>query len=270
MSLTLTALRLQAIAALNSHPTIAELCDGRVYDSRIGDFDHREPVPVIVVTTEELDGEGFSQNGGAPFDDRCNLVLEIAMNTLVDLDGEAGPAIATPATDGELEATLNLLAWCAEQILTLGRPHPLAQPTPDGALLMRAVTKSVAKRSVSRFSSDETAERLAIHLVTFLVELKTEELDAMNPPGGPFAALPEPLRLVCEAAPAGSGAGVTCRMLAAALAMPSLPRLASAGFTTIPPGGTARPDPGAADFPTLGPPERPLFDPEDQWPTDDM
>lgn len=258
MSLALTALRLQAIAALDSHPVIARLCGGRLYDSRLGDFNHTEPVPVITVSTEEFEGQAWSENnGGAPFDDRCNLVLEIAMNTLVTVPGEGDPefAIASPATDRELEATLNLLAWCAETMLTLGTSHPLTPQTPQGALLLAAVTRRVEKRSVARFSSNETAERLAIHLVTFLVALKTDEIDANNLPTGPFAGLPEPLRSVCEAAPEGSSAEITCRMIAAELPPPILHPVRSATF--------ARPsaelpdtpfDPLSADFPIPDPP----------------
>ena len=69
MSLARTALRLAAIAALETHPVIAARCPGRIFDSRVGDFNHREPVPVIIVTTEELHGEPFNpQNGGEPTD----------------------------------------------------------------------------------------------------------------------------------------------------------------------------------------------------------
>lgn len=251
MSLALLALRLQAVAALNSHPTIAALCEGRVYDSRIGDFDHHEPVPVIVVTTEDVEGEPWSENnGGAPFDDECNLVLEVAMNQIAPvLDDEGNETgdegIACPATDQTLEATLNLIVWCAEQILTTFRPHPLANSTPAGTL-MRAVTRKVSRRSIQRFSTDDSAERLAIHLVTYRVSLKGELADAANPPTGEFAGLPDPLRSVCVAAEAGTDAQRVCRLVAAQLQLPELRRLSGATFRQFPP--TAGFDPASADF----------------------
>ena len=78
------------------------MCPGRIYDSRIGDFDHREPVPVLIVTTEELAGEPWNeQNGGGPFDDACDLVLEIAMTQFVEDDGSA--FLFRPETDSEME-----------------------------------------------------------------------------------------------------------------------------------------------------------------------
>ncbi|RXF67689.1 hypothetical protein [Hansschlegelia zhihuaiae] len=269
MSLVLTALRLQAVAALNAHPVIAGLCEGRVYDSRIDDFDHREPVPVIVVTTEAVEGEGWSENnGGAPFDDTCRLVLEIAMNCLVaaptgDPENPEELSIAAPATDRELEAVLNLIEDCAETVLTLGLAHPLdRQRLPEGALLMRAVTRRVKKRSIERFSSDKTGERLAIHLVTYQVELKGDDWDASVERTGAYAALPEPLRLVCEAAAPGTSARQTCDLIAAQIAMPDLSRLASVSFAPSEPLRPGQTPIAAEEFPSDEPPAEPVFDPE--------
>ena len=238
MSLALTALRLQAIAALLAHPTIAATCEGRVFDSRIGDLDHSEPVPVIVVTTEALEGDAFDpQNGGAPFDDACRLVLEIGSRQVTTLaaEGEEEPeaVIFTPATDRETEANLDLISWAAEQVLTTGRIHPAApQMIPEGALLLRAVTRRVNKRTSERFSSDETSERLAVRLVTFEVELKGEDVDMANRPTGPFASLPEPLRMVCEAAPEDSSAGFVCRLIAQQITAPDGRLLSKIGIET--------------------------------------
>ncbi|MEE7460683.1 hypothetical protein MFUR16E_04715 [Methylobacterium fujisawaense] len=241
MSLNLTALRLQAIEALNSHPTIAALCPGRVYDSRVGDFDQREPVPVIIVTSEELEGDALSHNnGGLPFRDMCDLVLEVAMNVL---DGDGDDAfIGAPATDREMEASLNLISWCAEQMLTTGRPYPLARPTPAGLILTRAVTRRVHRRRMTRFANDQTGEKLAIHLITYRVEVKTETPDARALPTGTYAALPDPLRTVCAAATDPSAQQV-CRMLAAAVALPTLVPLQTGTFD--PAKAPADPPPGA-------------------------
>lgn len=240
MSLALTALRLQAIAALNSHPVIRSLVGGRVYDSRISEFDYREPVPVITLTTEELSGEAWDEgNGGAPFNDACNLVLEVAMNIIVDQELADGippePMIGAPATDAEMEAKLNLIAWAAENMLTLGRATPETPSTPEGQLLLKAVTRRCTKRTMSRFASDETGEKLAIQMLTFEVQLKGEERDnPLDPPTGEFATLPDPLRTVCESLPEWSSGAVTCRMLAAALTLPQQHRF-NVGTMEAPP-----------------------------------
>lgn len=218
MSLARTALRLAVIEALFSHPVIASRCEYRVYDSRIGDFDDKEPVPVIIVTTEELAGEAWnSQNGGAPFNDACDLVLEIGMAQFVEDDGK--DFLVQPGTDGELEASLDLIEQCAEWILTLGKSHPLArQQTPAGKLLLKAVTRRVSKRTSSRFQPGDGGERLAIHLLTFRVELKGEQIESYAIPPEPFGVLPDPLRTVAEAMVAGSSGYLTCQKLAEQLA----------------------------------------------------
>lgn len=229
MSLARTALRLQAIEALKSHPVIAARCPGRVFDSRIGDFDHGEPVPVIVVTTEELSGEPANpQNGGAPWLDACDLVLEIAMAQFMEEGGDT--FLFRPETDRELEAGLDLLEECADWMITLGRPTPRARPTPAGVLLRKALTRRVSKRHSSRFASDDTGAKLAIHLLTFRVELKGEEIDFRALPTGPFAILPDPLRTVARAMPEGSSGQITCRMIAdqLALTVQPVPNLAQA------------------------------------------
>lgn len=235
MSLARTALRLQAIEALKSHPVIAARCPGRVYDSRIGDFQHREPVPVIIVTTEELHGDPWNaQNGGGPWNDACDLVLEIAQTAFVETD--QGPFLFRPETDRELEAALDLLEECADWILTSGKVHPRAKVrTPAGKLLMQAVTRRVVKRTSSRFASDQTGEKLAIHLLTFRVELKGEEVDLRNPPTGAFTSLPDPLRTVAQAMPADSSGLLTCQMIAAELAAALDPAPAPAPATPTPP-----------------------------------
>lgn len=240
MSLARTALRIAAVAALNSHPAIDARCAGRVYDSRIGDFDHDELVPVIVVTTEELHGDAVSQqNGGTPFFDECDLVLEIAMTQLVSQDGQE--LIVRSGTDSGMEADLDFIEWCAEQILTTGKTDPrAARPTPAGRVLTQAVMRRVKRRTSSRFASDDTGQKLAIHLLTFRVELKGETPDVLNLPTGPFASLPDPLRTVAESLPVGSPAYLICQTMAAGLiaSAPTMLQLAA-----INPAGTGTPVP---------------------------
>jgi hypothetical protein len=222
VSLARTALRLAAVEALNSDPVIAALCDGRVYDSRVTDFDHTERVPVIIVTTDDDQGEAYSaNNGGEPFDLTVDLVLEIAMMaTAIDDAGDA-VGLGSPATDRELEAVLDLLEERAVTILTV--------PETAAARLVRAVTRRVTRKKSSRFATDETGEKLAIRLTTLSVALKGD--DYVTVPTGPFAALPDPLRTVCAAMPAGSSALATCQLLAAAMPVPDTP--ADAAFKGI-------------------------------------
>ncbi len=93
MSLTRTALRLQAIEALLADPVLGPMVGGRVYDSRIAAFDHRDPVPTILVTHEETKGDAWDrQNGAGVFRVACDLTLEIAMNAL----GEVSVADGAP------------------------------------------------------------------------------------------------------------------------------------------------------------------------------
>ncbi len=219
MSLARTALRLGAIEALRSHPAIEACCPGRIYDSRVGDFDHREPVPVIIVTTEELHGEPWNeQNGGEPFDDSCDLVLEIAMTQLVE--DEASTFLLTPGTDSEMEAMLDLLEESASCILTLGRPMAISpRSTPAGKRLQEVVIRRVSRRTSSRFSSDQTGEKLAIHLLTFRVELKGEQIDSYAIPPGPFGVLPDPLRTIANAMAEGSSGYQTCQLIAERLGL---------------------------------------------------
>ena len=223
MSLARTALRLAVIEALFSHPAVAAQCGERIYDSRIGDFNDKEVVPVIVVTTEELSGEAWNaQNGGAPFEDACDLVLEIGMAQFVQ--GDQGDFLFQPGTDAELEAGLDLIEQCAEWILTLGRTHPRApQKTAAGRLLLEAVTRRVSKRTSSRFAPDDGGEQLAIHLLRFRVELKGEDIETYAVPPGPFGILPDPLRTVAQSLVEGSSGYLTCLKIAQQIAGTATP-----------------------------------------------
>ena len=244
MSLARTALRLAVIEALNSHPIIDAQCQGRIYDSRIGNFDDKAPVPVITVATEDLSGEGWNpQNGGAPFNDSCNLVLDIGMAQFVE--DEEDQFIFRPETDGELEASLDLIEQCAEWILTTGMTHPRArQKTPAGRLLLSAVTRRVSKRDSQRFSPNDGGERLAIHMLTFRVELKGEDVESYVIPAGPFGALPDPLRTVAEAMVEGSTGYRTCLAIAQDLARAIVPA------TTPPSQPVVVPDQAPGTLPT--------------------
>lgn len=225
MSLARTALRLVAVEALKADPVLSVQCGERIFDSRMSDFDRTEPVPVIVVTTDDEQSRAFDpNNGGVPFDATVDLTLEIAMKA-VAVDADDTPiGIGSPATDRELEAALDLLEECAVTTLTVGET---AQ-----AKLVRRVSRRVPRKTSSRFITDETGEKLAIRLVVLSVELRGEDqLDATIIPTGAFASLPNPLRTVCEAFAPGSTAAGICTMLAAAMAVPTIDKFEGADLT---------------------------------------
>ena len=216
MSLIRTALRFQAIEVLNADPVIDGLVRGRVYDSRIGVFDHREPVPVIVVTTEETKGEAWDrQNGGMPFRTSCDLVVEIAMNVVAGPEDQQ--VLGYVATDSELEAFLDLIEERTIQALAAG-------DTSQAVLLREHVVRRFGKIASQRFATDQTGEKLAIHLLTLTVDLCDPPADDIfDPPTGEFAALPEPLRTLAPHFLPGLGPRETCTLLAGKLPAPTPP-----------------------------------------------
>lgn len=228
MSLARTALRLAAVEALRADPIIAALCGGRVYDSRVADLDAKEPLPAIVVDTGDSQGDAFdAQNGGEPFDEACDLAIEIAMEAVaVDEQGEAF-VVAAPGTDRELAATLDLLTHRAAEVLTVGESSQ--------ARLLRKVVRRCTRKRIEPFKSDETGDKLRIHLVTLTAQLFGEgQGDATVLPGGAYASLPQPLRAVCEAMPAGSSGEAVCLSLTNALSVPTLNKFAGADLTLQP------------------------------------
>lgn len=210
MTLARTAVRLQAIELLNADPVVGAACNGRIFDSRLAELSHEEPVPVIVVTTEETKAEGSRLSDSAsPTEIACDLVLEIAMDAVAqDADGNVGTFI--PATDRELEAALDVIEEAAIAAVIYGQTAP-------ARLMRQAVILGVPEYKSSRFATDDTGEKLAIRLVTLRVRLRSDDPDILNPPTGPFAGLPNPLRTVAEHLPAGSSALATCARIAGML-----------------------------------------------------
>jgi hypothetical protein len=169
-ALARTALRLAGVEALNADPVIAALCDGRVYDSRIAELNETDAVPVIVVLTEAMEGEAYGDNnGGPPFNDHCELILDIAYRAIVLPEGkdDAEPEIGVASTDRELEATLDLLEQRAVEALTVGDS--------DQSRLVRQVTRRISAQKSERFADDNTGVKLAIRQVTLTAELKGED-----------------------------------------------------------------------------------------------
>lgn len=181
-ALARTALRLAGIEALKADATIAALCGARIYDSRIESLTETEPVPVIIVLTEEMEGDAWSaNNGGPPFDDHCDLVLDIAMRAQVQAE-DSEPFIGTPETNAELEAGLDLLEHCAVDALCTAA-------TPQSLLLRRAVTRRVGKQKSVRYVEAETGIKLAERMVTLTVQLKGADQGIATEVGMPALAI---------------------------------------------------------------------------------
>ena len=211
MSLARTALRLSVSAALRADPVIAAIVTpARVYDSLIQEFEAETLVPTIVVLTEHDGGHAFDKgNGGPPFDQVCDLSLEIAMRQIVQ-DGDT-VALDVPATDRELEASLDLIEEAAINAITVA-------DTPQSRLVRQAVTRRITKRESNRFAADGTGVKYAIREVVLTTELKGETvLNPLDIPPGPFAALPDPLRTVAAAMPVGSSGLAICQRITALL-----------------------------------------------------
>jgi hypothetical protein len=167
-----TALRLAGIAALNADPVITALCPpSRVFDSRIAVFNETEPVPVIVVLTEEMEGDAYDDaGGGPPFDDKVDLVVEIAIRAIVATDGQddATPVIGVPETDAEMEATLDMIEHRALEALTVA-------DTAQSLLVRQAVLRRAEKQKSQRFVDDATGAKLAIRQLMLTASLKGED-----------------------------------------------------------------------------------------------
>ena len=218
MSLSRTALRLAVVAALDADPVIASLCPNRVFDSLIDELDTKDPVPVIVVYTEDDGGKAWSvNNGGAPFDHACHLVLEISMRATATVGSEIVIGIA--GTDSEMEATLDLIEGLAVDVVTIG-------DSPQSLLIRKAVTRRATELTSVRYASADTGAKIAMRIATLTTHLKVDQPDVLNPPTGPFAALPDPLRTVAAALDPASPGYATCQALATKLTPPTAPAAA--------------------------------------------
>ena len=228
MSLARTALRLAGIAALNADPVIAALCPDRVFDSRIDLLDAADPVPVIVLLTEDDTGRAWStNNGGPPFDHACDLQLEISMRVVVPTGDADDVQIGIAETDAEAEATIDLIEERAVDALTVA-------DTPQAALIRSAVTRRATELKSIRYASAESGSKIALRVVTLTVHLKVDQPDPTQTPTGAFAALPEPLRSVAAAQPATSSAYLTCLGIVAKLGVTAPVPLRGMDFTIQP------------------------------------
>lgn len=178
------ALRIGAVMALTNgfvpldaeagtYPTLA---GQRVYDSRmdpIEGLDSQELVPVVLVYTDNTDGESLSaNNGGPPFRHNVNLVFELSIGMYVD--EETGVVVIQ--SEPELEAMLDLFEHQVRRAIS----HPswlwsrrLVEPGKD--LLIR-----VASWDSQRYVERDASARLAARQIIARVELPQVDLDEMT------------------------------------------------------------------------------------------
>jgi hypothetical protein len=233
MSLERTALRIGMVMALSNamqtpFPTVAQ---DRVYDSRIDPFQgltEGDIAPLAIVYTDDDDRESLSgNNGGPPWRQSVNLVIELSMGMVGNLVGEDGnPMLGennTPlstflpiATEPQLEAMLDLFE---EQVERLFRQPPNAWAnrligTPE-ALVVRVESWSskryVEREAQYRFAARQIMLRVMLPQPPFpdIVETAPADPPAIPPPLGPLLDA-----IIADNGPYAPDAEVLAEMLA--------------------------------------------------------
>lgn len=224
MSLERTALRLGVVMALSNafqapFPTIAA---NRVYDSRIDPIQGANAgdiAPLAIVYTDDDDRDALSgNNGGPPWRQHVNLVIELSMGmvgALEDEEGhplkdEHGNALSTflpVATEPELELMLDLFETQVERIFR--QPgNAWAQrlfADPPSGLVVRIESWS-SKRYVER----EAQYRFAARQIMIKAMLPQPEQPAIVAPPqegdpAPPVSIPAPLGPLLDAVISGNG-----------------------------------------------------------------
>lgn len=228
MTLARTALRLCAAATLKgetiARPTIA---GERVYDSRVSDFAPESSLgdakPSVIVMTDGDEGDALSkQNGGPPFIRMIDLIIEMGMVQTV----KDGPdyIVGYPDTDARHEASLDLLEF---QII-----RRLAYDPAPMSVLFRKFTR-IRKHDCHRQVMDDSGVKIAARILTLTCEVNDDQVQIYNTAGDQptgLAILPEPLRSVAQALPAGSPGLDICTVMAATLAPVIAPPLERIDF----------------------------------------
>lgn len=240
MSLARTALRLSVVEALRpsviatsaDYPTSAQ---GRVFDSRmdaIDDVAADERAPTIVVFTDDDDANPAQPGGGDPFERFVDLVFELSVIAFGEDPAQPDTFVpVVPVTDAQCEAALDILELQVRFVLRVG---------PTGKLVRR-VFGSPRRITSSPARTSEEGYRLATRTMTVRMRIPDDCFD-LSPTAiaEGTARLPDPLRTVIEALPAGSyGAAIGAGLGPFAPAAPVLPALERVGlnFDTANPAG---------------------------------
>jgi hypothetical protein len=212
-------LRQAACVALRNATLVGE----EVYDSRIGAYDPETFVPNILdiagsigVYSEQDTGPALAQqNGGPPFVPVVELVLEIAMQ--VKFDGDDAYEVGLPATDDQLEMTIDVIETQAE--IALFRSQAAA------SVAFRRLTKQVNDKTSIRFTDPASSTKLAVRYVTYHVEIEDPEIPIFDTSLTGLNRLPEPFKSVVLAWPSDSPEREKATALAALLTQTAMPAL---------------------------------------------
>lgn len=230
MTLARTALRLAALYSLqganaSSGPTIA---NNRIYDSRITDFSPEtfpsDAQPTVIIMTDSDEGEQLSrQNGGPPFRRNIDLVFELGI--VQALKDGSDFVIGYPDTDARHEASLDVLEF------QLARR--LGYDADPSSVLFRKIARP-HKRDCHRQVLDDAGVKIACRILTWTCEVTDDQIMTYNSandvPSG-LEALPEPLRSVAAAMPAGSSGADVCNTIIDALSALTIGPLEGVDFT---------------------------------------
>jgi hypothetical protein len=182
-----TGLRLSAVAALRG----VTICGDNIFDSRIEAVNFRDELPVagsIAVYTEQDSGDALSQSqGGPPFRQMVELILEIAMQTR-EIRNDGSFAVRTPAADDELEATLDLIETQAELALF----YSMA----DYSVLYRTISKRALEKTAIRFTDPQAGTKMALRYVTYKTEIDDGLIPVYDSSLTGLSKLPEPFASV--------------------------------------------------------------------------
>lgn len=233
MSLARAALRFLVVEALSPYganaagpwPTVAK---ARIYDSRLvppEDLSTTERRPIVIVYTDEVEDIPRQNTGRGELRGRVDLRFELAVPQLVQ-DEDQAPEAFNPVTDPETEGTLDLLESQIRFCLNMG---------PSGELLRKLMPPKLEWVRSEPFRTAEERVRISARTLTLrLVEFKGDCFDPApeTAPTG-LDRLPDPLRTVAKALPAGSYGRVMATALADfASGMPLKTPLERVGLTT--------------------------------------
>jgi hypothetical protein len=206
------AVRLAAVeilcptAAVEGSEPFPTLAGRRVYDSRevaLQDIDQeRDYTPVLAIHTVES-GVTLRGEASAWWDAVSDAVMDVVAELAVVAGDEDGQfADAAPMAETDPSARLVLSALCSQVRFLLERSA--------GGGLWRMLVKRITKIEMQTFAVPEIGARWQRVTMRFHLEIWGDEVDSVN--GG----LPEPIKSVYEALPAGSYACAKLAELAAA------------------------------------------------------
>jgi hypothetical protein len=205
-------------AALDGDANYPTLAGHRVWDSRLTGIDDLDPdakfTPCLALFTAEADAT--LRGDGAAFDDtETRATLEIVAELSVASNDEAGAPYADAMAADDWDARLVLAAMCAQVRRTL-LYSPQGYP-------FRQIARRVIRWHEETFAIPQLGARW--HRVTIRAELAVQD-DVFADAAG----LPEPIKSLAAALPAGSAATAKLAVLATHFA--AIPRdpLAGADF----------------------------------------